>query len=449
MDFSNTTPRTQALLLLCGHFGKKEDREVKPLSLKEYNALAVWLHGQEMGPEDLLTLEGEQAAATSGSVKEAAVRLPALLRRGMALAFALDEWAREGIWVLGRGDAGYPAILRARLGRQAPVLLFGVGDAALLGSPAIGAVGSRDADTETLAFSKALGVRTAETRWAIVSGGAKGVDQEAMFGAIDAGGRAVGVLAEGVSRPSRSRLFRDAITAGTLTLVSTLVPSARWRVGHAMGRNKYIYALSRATVVGSSGTEGGTWTGALENLEQGWAPMWVRTAAKVPHGNTALIAKGAHPLSLDELHVPNLLERLVAAKATSRNGSAVPDQLQKQGAKPTTATPKIAPSLFDDMGGLAQRIAEPVDAPPPGEARTEESVSVEPEPTDAFHAVWGMMEHVLREPQTEEQVAEKLGLVRSQARVWLKRAVEEKLVVRRSKPVRYQAISNRKARGSE
>lgn len=443
MDVPTTTPRTQAILLLCGHFGKKEDQKTKPLSLKEYNALAAWLHGEGMSPEDLLSPEGEMAAAASGAVKEASVRLPALLARGMALAFASDEWAREGIWVIGRGDEDYPRILRARLGRQAPVMLYGVGDVALLSMLAVGAVGSRDADTETLAFSRTLGARVAEAGWAIASGGARGVDQEAMFAAMDSGGSAVGILAEGVSKPSRSRLFRGPITSGALTLISTLVPNARWRVGHAMGRNKYIYALSRATVVASSGTEGGTWTGALENLKHGWAPMWVRTAENVPPGNTALIAKGGLPLSADDLAASDLLSRLTEANAPCNNESVETSQPQEDSSKVNRGTMKGELTLFDDTRDEAPQIAEPAPEPRREKIGGLESVPFEPESTDAFNAVWSLMEYVLREPQTEEQVAEKLGLVRTQARTWLKRAVEENLVVKRSRPVRYQVSQAR------
>ena len=45
---------TKAILLLCGVFG---DRNVKPLSPGEYNAVARWLVGEKKRPLHLLTFE--------------------------------------------------------------------------------------------------------------------------------------------------------------------------------------------------------------------------------------------------------------------------------------------------------------------------------------------------------------------------------------------------------
>ncbi len=36
-------PDTQAILLLCGHFGKKTTGEIKPLTPSEYTWMAQWL----------------------------------------------------------------------------------------------------------------------------------------------------------------------------------------------------------------------------------------------------------------------------------------------------------------------------------------------------------------------------------------------------------------------
>lgn len=431
MDVSTTTPRTQALLLLCGHFGQKAARTARPLSLKEYNALAVWLHDQGMGPEDLLSREGEASAAASGVVKDAPERLPALLERGMALAFSADEWAREGIWVIGRGDDDYPRSLRARLGRDAPVLLFGVGATDLLHAPAIGAVGSRDADPAALAFASRLGARCARDGWTLVSGAAKGVDRESMLAAVDAGGTALGILAEGVSKPSRSRLFRERIANGYLTLVSVVAPGARWQVGQAMGRNKYIYGLSRATVVVSSGTDGGTWSGAVENLRQQWVPMWVRRADAVPPGNTALLSQGAHPIDASDLNAPDLLDRLVAPAAR-------PTEIAPSTHAAGDGMPEVTPTLFDAVPTKPTRVEEPSVQPEGGAESTHPTQVML---IDVFGAVWPLMERALSEPSTEADVAEQLDVVTTQARAWLKRAIDEGRVVKRTRPTRYELAS--------
>ena len=56
---------------------------------------------------------------------------------------------------------------------------------------------------------------------------------------------------------------------GRLALVSPYDPAAGFNVGHAMGRNKLIYALADAALVVSSDYQkGGTWTGAVEQLKR-------------------------------------------------------------------------------------------------------------------------------------------------------------------------------------
>jgi predicted Rossmann fold nucleotide-binding protein DprA/Smf involved in DNA uptake len=72
-----------------------------------------------------------------------------------------------------------------------------------------------------------------------------------------------------------------------------------------MARNKLIYALSDvAVVVASAPGSGGTWTGAVEALEAGWVPVFVRRSDPMPDGNRQLIERGALPL--DEPVLPDL-----------------------------------------------------------------------------------------------------------------------------------------------
>ena len=48
------SPDTQAILLLCGHFGKKTAGYIEPLTPSEYAWLAQQLQAQNMRPADLL-----------------------------------------------------------------------------------------------------------------------------------------------------------------------------------------------------------------------------------------------------------------------------------------------------------------------------------------------------------------------------------------------------------
>ena len=84
-----------------------------------------------------------------------------------------------------------------------------------------------------------------------------------------------------------------------LVLISPYDPAAGFNVGHAMQRNKVIYALADAALVVTSDFEkGGTWAGAIEQLEKlHLVPVFVRNGANAGKGNSALLRHGATPLA--------------------------------------------------------------------------------------------------------------------------------------------------------
>jgi len=140
----------------------------------------------------------------------------------------------------------------------------------------------------------------------VISGGARGVDREAMLTALEDGGRAVGVLAGDLTRASLLKPYREAICRGQLALLSPYDPDAGFTVGNAMGRNKHLYALADwSLVVCTTQDQGGTWAGAIENLKAKWAPLFVRSDDTAPEGNVRLIRQGGLPLSREDLGYGN------------------------------------------------------------------------------------------------------------------------------------------------
>ncbi len=57
-------------------------------------------------------------------------------------------------------------------------------------------VGSRNVDAQGEDFTREVAAWCARGRMAVVSGGARGVDQTAMQSALDAGGHVIGVLVD-------------------------------------------------------------------------------------------------------------------------------------------------------------------------------------------------------------------------------------------------------------
>ena len=140
----------------------------------------------------------------------------------------------------------------------------------------------------------------------VVSGGARGIDQEAMAAALDAGGNAVGVLADSLSRQVTKPPVRRAVLEGRLCLCTPYKPSAGFSVANAMGRNRLIYTLSEvALVVASDNGQGGTWEGAVEAIRGRLTDVVVWAGDGAGPGNSALVALGGRPAgSVADVLVP-------------------------------------------------------------------------------------------------------------------------------------------------
>ncbi len=288
---STLTPDTQAVLLLCGTLDQRGSEGPKPLGLRQYNTLTSWLQDRDLQPGDLLSAEGRD--------KLADLQLPdvdRLLDRGGALGLLVEKWERGGLWVMSRCDGDYPERLKRYLGKSAPPLLYGVGSKELLNRGGLAVVGSRDRSDEDGDFARRVGEHCAGEGVAIISGAAKGIDRDAMSGALELGGWALGVLAEGLGKTATSGQYRSGLVSDRLTLVSPYDPDSRWFSYAAMERNKLLYGLSDAAlVVASSAEKGGTWSGAAEALKRGRVKVFVKSAGTLAPGNPKLIEKGGIP----------------------------------------------------------------------------------------------------------------------------------------------------------
>ena len=224
---------TKAILLLTAPLiSGGRGREAALLTAKEYRALAACLHSIQAKPADLLQSDADSLMNQCRVGKE---RLDALLGRGFLLSQVVEYWRTRAIWVVSRADDSYPPILKERLKWDAPVLLYGCGDigiAAAQGSLAI--VGSRNVNESLKEYTRDVAALSAKAGRTVVSGAARGIDQAAMNGSLEAGGKAIGVLAGDLERTIMSREHRNLLLEERLLLVSPYDPKARFNVGHAM-----------------------------------------------------------------------------------------------------------------------------------------------------------------------------------------------------------------------
>ena len=304
----NPSSQAHAMMLLTVSLGKPGNADERPLSTREWSRLEAWLKERKLEPSDLL--KGDLNSMLSGWMDRSVTlsRLEHLVGRGGTLGLALERWRRAGVWVIERSEPEYPKRLTRRLRLGSSPILFGCGNRALLDRGGIAVVGSRAADREDIEFTEDLGKAAAQQGLSIVSGGARGVDERAMLGALGSEGTAVGVLADSLLRSGTSERFRKYLLSGDLVLATPFNPEAGFNVGNAMSRNRYIYGLADAAIVISSTPDkGGTWNGALEDLKAAWVPLWVKRTMNEKSGNPELVRRGARWLPDDLASLERLM----------------------------------------------------------------------------------------------------------------------------------------------
>lgn len=435
----NLSQQAQAILLLTVSFGRNDQKSAKPLSKGEWSRFAIWLKDHELEPSGLLQGDLQTKLSRLSDKSISADRIQALLERGATLGLALEKWERAGLWVMTRSDTDYPDRLKRRLRLNSPAVFFGCGNKNLLNKGGVAVIGSRDADEGDLNFTQHIGKETALQGYSIVSGGARGVDQSAMMGALDNEGTAIGVMADSLLKATSSAKYRNKIMSGDLVLISPFNPEASFNVGNAMARNRYIYCLAdTAIVISSTADKGGTWTGAIENLKAAWVPLWVKKTETQKSGNPFLVDKGASWLP----EAPLSVEKLITS---SENRSELATDLLNLEKRefhsiPTTIDADHAPKTED--------ISITV-----GKAEAPASQGTEPAPKtseiDLFQLFMSSIEELTaEEPLKTDEIAFRLELEKSQVNAWLKRAVEEGLAEKLQRPVRYQIMGKARKQAS-
>ena len=397
---------SDAVLLLTAHLSGSDDSGAKPLTTEEWWAFANWLKERNATLEYLLENVDEVLGGRSDP-RGTTERIKRLLDRGSALGLAKDRWAQAGLWWLTSADDDYPVHLKKRLGQASPPVLYGCGHQKLLRSKGIAVVGSRAASDRDLSWTQAFGEAVAGAGYSVVSGGAKGIDQAAMFGALDREGTVVGILADSLLRASSSKMYRSYLRSQNLVLVSPFNPEAGFTVGRAMQRNKYIYCLSDRALVVHSGIKGGTWEGAIENMKRQWVPIWVRQDSDGSPGNTAL-------LSVHQAQGPpqEVIQQICVSDQSAASSGQIEDD-----------------SLYADTEvGTAPSGAGNVSEQP-------EYTRPQEQNSDLYgHFIQSLRERLANGSIKKSELENYYGLLKTQFDAWMKRAIEEKVVTKESNP---------------
>lgn len=163
-------------------------------------------------------------------------------------------------------DPDYPKLLAGL--KDAPPLLWAIGDLSVLERPVIAMVGARNASSLGLRMARSLAQNLGEAGYSVVSGMARGIDTAAHQAALKTG--TIAVLAGGadVIYPAENTRLAEEICKTGLRLSEQpmgLTPRAR----DFPKRNRIIAGLARAVVVVEAAAKSGTLITARDALDYG------------------------------------------------------------------------------------------------------------------------------------------------------------------------------------
>ena len=174
----------------------------------------------------------------------------------------------KGIFLVTMQDAAYPQ--RLRMLEDPPLLLYGKGILPDLNGPVIGVVGTRQSSLYGMNQARRMGYGLSHCGAVVVSGGAKGIDAEALKGAMLGGSPVVAVLGNGVDvvYPRQNKKLFEEITAHGC-LLSEYPPGTPPNKEHFPVRNRIISGLGMGVLVVEAPHDSGALITAQSALDQG------------------------------------------------------------------------------------------------------------------------------------------------------------------------------------
>lgn len=186
-------------------------------------------------------------------------------------------------------DENWPVLLNDLA--IAPIGLVVKGNAHFLAVPSLAIVGTRNPTNYGVRIAGDFASGFVDREWAVVSGGAYGIDSAAHKGALIAEGITIAVLATGidVNYPAgNARLFREIAETGAL--VSEVMPGVHAIPARFLTRNRLIASLSKATLVVEAAFRSGSLRTARDAAEL------MRPVMAIPGPITSPTSEGCHRL---------------------------------------------------------------------------------------------------------------------------------------------------------
>ncbi len=225
-------------------------RKIYPL-INEYSAEDIFYF---LKPDFHESINGFIAKTYKGDVLTAASNI-------------IGACQKAGFGIVPITDEKYPRLLKEIY--DPPPVIYTKGISGLVSPVAI--VGTRNADSRSADFTSKISKELSSAGCEIISGMAKGIDRYAHAGVLDAGGKTVGVLANGIDSwyPSENNdIFRKIENSADSFLISEYPPGVtadRWTF---VRRNRIISGIACASVIVKASVKSGALITAKYAIEQ-------------------------------------------------------------------------------------------------------------------------------------------------------------------------------------
>jgi DNA processing protein len=247
---------------------------------------------------------------------------------------SLDQvWQRiqdQGISVLTWEDESYPRRLMEI--DQPPPVLYVRGELCSEDEWSVAVVGTRRITAYGRQITEEVATTLARNGVTVISGLARGVDSVAHQAALNAGGRTIAIMGNGVDRiypPENRRLAEQIIAKGAL--ISDYSPGTPPDASNFPPRNRIISGLSLAVVIVEAGYTSGALITAAFAADQGREVFAVPGNITAPQsqGTNRLIFNGARPL-LDPREILEALDLTLVSQHREARVILPTDALEAQ-----------------------------------------------------------------------------------------------------------------------
>ena len=289
----------------------------------------------------------------------------------------LELIGKYGCQVVTLYDAAYPPHLKEI--DTPPFVLYIRGELISEDALSISLVGSRNAKDYGRKVSYHLSYQLAQRGLTVVSGFARGIDTSAHRGALEAGGRTIAVMGNGLSviYPATNSDLAEKIEASG-ALVSEFPMAARPKPRNFPRRNRIISGLTLGTVVVEASNRSGALITARLAAEQN------REVFAVPGEIFSELSTGTHKLINDGAKLINTVDDLL-----NELPPHVLNQIQPQSSTASVPDREVTPTYAPTV---KKNDTKPVSSQPSHEAQTPVSAPPPPDLTPDEKAIFDALE---------------------------------------------------------